>query len=335
MNIRAAGNGAGLWGYINFVGMQKNCPYWLLPLLSALAAACGPLAGDDAADNPKTAATQPALPDSFPAYWYSGLAEITSYRLSQARYGEIHPGTATLIFVTEPFSVSKQVKPDLYRAADPDHIPVLKLNVSTRFVTGIYPYALMLSVFQPIAGTPHHLALKAVAGVQEWCGLTYMQRNLHNGRYVERSFSYFESEGDQTLTHEPCLLEDALWNLIRINPEALPTGRHQLLPGCLYHRLSHQPSGVQWATLRKELRDHDKVDYYIEYETLRRSLVITYENRFPYRIRGWVETYPGFDGKLLATVAVADKTIRSAYWNHHHPDDRPLREQLNLPQDWQ
>ena len=33
-------------------------------------------------------------------YWYAGEAEITSYELNQARYGEIHKGKAVTVFVT-------------------------------------------------------------------------------------------------------------------------------------------------------------------------------------------------------------------------------------------
>ncbi|MDP7238046.1 MAG: hypothetical protein QGI34_15090, partial [Candidatus Latescibacteria bacterium] len=43
-------------------------------------------------------------PASFGDYWYQGKAEITSYTLKQARYGEIHDGHVVLIFVTEDFS---------------------------------------------------------------------------------------------------------------------------------------------------------------------------------------------------------------------------------------
>ena len=48
---------------------------------------------------------------SFDKYWYDGKAEISSYKLKQGRYGEIHRGTASLIFVTEPFSPQRFVKP--------------------------------------------------------------------------------------------------------------------------------------------------------------------------------------------------------------------------------
>ena len=37
-------------------------------------------------------------------YWYNNEAEISSYSLVQARYGEIREGKAVLIYVTETFS---------------------------------------------------------------------------------------------------------------------------------------------------------------------------------------------------------------------------------------
>ncbi len=44
-----------------------------------------------------------AIVDSqdFNDYWYDGKAEITSYKLEQARYGELHEGYVVLVFVTE------------------------------------------------------------------------------------------------------------------------------------------------------------------------------------------------------------------------------------------
>lgn len=48
--------------------------------------------------------------------WFSGEAELNRYRLSQARYGELHEGEAVLIFVTEEFLPQEQVST---RAARP------------------------------------------------------------------------------------------------------------------------------------------------------------------------------------------------------------------------
>ncbi len=88
--------------------------------------------------------------EAFGNYWYQGKAEITSYRLNQARYGEIHNGHAVLIFVTEDFSKSKQVKLDIPEYVPDDRLKVLKLNYVKKFDTGIYPYSIMTSIFTPV-----------------------------------------------------------------------------------------------------------------------------------------------------------------------------------------
>jgi len=51
------------------------------------------------------------LSEDFKQYWYAGDAEITSYRLKQARYGELWDGNAVLIYVTEPFLPENKSKP--------------------------------------------------------------------------------------------------------------------------------------------------------------------------------------------------------------------------------
>ena len=86
------------------------------------------------------------LSPEFKEYWYSGEAEITSYKLEQARYGELREGKAVLIFVTEPFLADKQVKAN---RSNPENIPVLKLNSTKKYLTGIYPYSIMSSSFYP------------------------------------------------------------------------------------------------------------------------------------------------------------------------------------------
>lgn len=106
---------------------------------------------------------------SFDKYWYDGKAEISSYKLKQGRYGEIHRGTASLIFVTEPFSPQRFVKP--YQE-NKQSISVLKLNFVKKFNTGIYPYSMMTSTFLPIDST---YSLKVSSSSQEWCGHTYME----------------------------------------------------------------------------------------------------------------------------------------------------------------
>ncbi len=282
----------------------------------------------------KTESVHPfILSDEFKAYWYAGKAEISSYKLTQARYGEIHGGSAVLVFVTEDFSKSKQVKLDDPEKAGDDRLPVLKLNMVKKFVTGIYPYSLMMSAFSPVDIIDYPHAVKTTASVQEWCGMTFTQINNRNGKFSAELNSYFETEGDQKQTFEECWLEDELWARIRIDPEKLPMGSQKVLPGSLYTRLSHQPLKIQEAKLRLEKREGKSL-YFIEYPSLKYLLLITFKNEFPYQIIGWEETFPGFDGKSLTTTAILDRTLVTDYWNHHNNSDRALREQLNLLKDF-
>ena len=48
-----------------------------------------------------------------------------------------------LIFVTEDFSASKQVKLDRPEKVPSDAVKVLKLNATRKFNTGIYPYSIL------------------------------------------------------------------------------------------------------------------------------------------------------------------------------------------------
>jgi len=93
------------------------------------------------ADQPKIIKRE--ISQQFKDYWYDGTAEINSYELQQSRYGQLHQGHAVLIFVTEDFSRSKQVKLDGPGNAVDDKASVLKLNLTKKFNTGIYPYAMM------------------------------------------------------------------------------------------------------------------------------------------------------------------------------------------------
>ena len=268
-------------------------------------------------------------PKGFDAYWYAGKAEITSYALEQARYGEVHNGTSVLVFVTEPFSNSKHVKLDDWRDQSGDNVSVLKLNMTKKFLTGIYPYSMMMSTFTPVSSNQYPQAFKVTTSSQEWCGHTWMQLNLENDNYRLKGFSYFESEGDVDEKVKTTLIEDELWTRIRLNPSSLPTGEIQLLPSTFFLRLKHKENKVEKA--EAEVRsipesaysDQPHQLYEIAYEN--RSLKIYFEASFPYTILGWEEAYAG-----LTTKAKRINTIKSAYWGENGNADRKIREELGL-----
>lgn len=272
------------------------------------------------------AMTLDSPPQSFDGYWRSNGAEISSYRLEQARYGEIHSGTAVLVYVTEPFSESKQVKLDNYKAAGADRLNVLKLNLSKKFLTGIYPYSMMLSTFTPLDGSP---MIKSTTSSQEWCGHTWLQLNRLDTGYRYTGFSYFESEGDQTGETSSVMSEDQIWTQIRLDPDKLPLGSIQLLPSTFYLRLRHQSIQPQscMASLSKE---GEVYQYSLVYDN--RTLTISFEGALPHRILEWEESYPSGFGNTqnLTTKASLMNTIRSRYWGKNSNEDRKIREELGL-----
>lgn len=265
-------------------------------------------------------------------YWNQGTAEITSYSLEQARYGEVHEGQAVLIFVTEDFSRSKHVKLDNPLAAGTDSVKILKLNFTKKFSTGLYPYSMMTSVFSPLDSlTP----LKVTTSSQEWCGHTFTQMNRTDAGYAQRQFSYFEGEGDETAMAEETNTEDGLWTTIRLDPGELPTGSIELIPGSMYLRLSHQQWGSRPAvgTLEPLEVGSGLLAYTVEYPDLDRTLTIRFEEAFPHRIEGWEETYRsgwGSSARRLTTRAERKKRIQTDYWTKNRVVDAGLRQRLEL-----
>lgn len=304
----------------------------ILSVLILSLVACAPTNSQD-----KKPINQPAeKPVNFNDYWYAGEAEITSYQLEQARYGEIHSGEAVLVFVTEPFSKSKQVKLDNWRDESEDNVSVMKLNMTKKFLTGIYPYSMMMSTFTPVSYDQHPDPFKVTTSSQEWCGHTFMQLNLQEKNYRLRGFSYFESEGDVDKTVSNVILEDELWTRLRFNPENLPLGKVEILPSTFYLRLRHQQTNPQMANASKldvhtsEFSDDPHSIYILEYDN--RKLSIYYEKEFPFAILGWEETYmSGFGNpERLTTKAKRINTIKSAYWGKNNNKDRELRKELGL-----
>jgi len=267
------------------------------------------------------------LSEDFKKYWYAGNAEITSYELVQARYGELREGKAVLVYVTEPFLAEKQVKADRNNS---DNIPVLKLNSTKKYLTGIYPYSIMSSSFYPVHDNQH--AIKVSTSVQEWCGHAYTQLN-NRAQFEINSHSYFETEADRTLSLDKNVLENEIWNKIRVNPDNLPVGESLMIPSLEYIRLRHQEIKAYKVTTEL-ITTGDLNTYRIYYPELDRKLEIQFSPKFPYTIQGWSESFKsGFGPKaqVLTSTATKINTIKSAYWGKNSNKDLALRKELGLP----
>lgn len=266
------------------------------------------------------------LSQEFKSYWYGGEAEITSYKLEQARYGELRDGHAVLVFVTEPFLADEQVKAN---RNNPDNISILKLNSTKKYLTGIYPYSIMTSTFYPVQDNQH--AIKVSNSVQEWCGHVYSQLNNRDEFEIE-SHSYFEGEADQRVILPKTLLEDEIWSKIRINPEELPQGNLQMIPSLEYIRTGHK--AIQSYEVIATLSSTDmQSTYTLDYKDLNRKLVIKFGTTFPYSIEGWTETFKsgyGPEAKVLSSKATRINMLKTSYWRQNGVEDEVLRKELGI-----
>jgi len=247
--------------------------------------------------------------DQFSNYWYSGKAEVVVYDLKQSRYGEVREGKSVLIFVTEPFSKSKHVKLDNPQASDSDHVPVLKLNKTKKYNTGIYPYSIMTSSYADISNGK---LLKVSTSVQEWCGHVFMQANAKNDDYLFKGHSYFESEGEQKETLKVTNLEESIFLKLRLNK--LKPGKIRLTPSQEQSRMLHIP----YEPTDAEIKISEEPEY--------KKVVVTYDHpmdlkteihvgkEFPYHILKWVESFER-GGKTHSTIATMKKINLLTYWN--------------------
>ncbi|MGB8330806.1 MAG: hypothetical protein WCE62_11820 [Polyangiales bacterium] len=265
---------------------------------------------------------------TFDAYWYQGKAELTRYALRQSRYGELHDGDAVLIFVTEDFLSTQQVKQE--HGDSPEAVSVLKLNAYRRFYTGIYPYTIMTTSFTPVR-PPGAATLKIGSTVQEWCGQVYTQLNRRDDGLHTQLHSYFQDEGDQNMILPNATLEDGIWAQIRVDPDAVQEGKQVIIPGLDYLRLRHEALRAYSATVTRtpdaetDLVDHTLTALRVSYAELGRDLVIYYEPDFPHVIQAWEENIGSQRSTAVRTHAIIDD-----YWHHNAPADSTYREALGL-----
>lgn len=266
------------------------------------------------------------LSKDFKDYWYAGSAEITSYDLEQARYGELRKGKAVKIYVTEPFLKDKQVKAD---GSNPDNVPVLKLNATKNYLTGIYPYSIMTSTFYPVHDNSH--AIKVAFSSQEWCGQVYAQLN-NREKFQINSHSYFETEADEDIVLDKLDLEDEIWNRIRIDPSALPIGDFKMIPSLEYIRLTHKELKGYKANGNLVTKD-GMSSYEISYPELGRTLTINFTEMFPFSIENWTDSFKsgyGTSAQTLTSTATKIKRLKTPYWRQNGNKDLSLRDSLGL-----
>lgn len=273
-------------------------------------------------------AADEALVKQYKDYWFQA-AEVSSYELTQQQYGQPRPGTAVLIYVTEPFLEKKGVKNDGLKITDNEEhsATALKLNRMEKFLTGVYPYSLMTSVFTPYEPGYDVQPYKVTFSAQDWCGQSFYQLNQREGGLKVQWRSYFQEPGDGEVAMTDFPVEDNMWNLIRLDPTDLPQGRCLMVPSFEFNRLGHVPPGPQEVEGKTETKGETST-YTMTYPKLGRVLAITYQTKFPHRILGWRERR---SANAKWTEAKLKTTKIMPYWEQNKPADTKLRKELQLP----
>ena len=261
------------------------------------------------------------LDQEFKNYWFDGTAEITSYELNQYRYGQNRKGSSVLIYVTEDFLPNKQVKANKESSST---LNILKLNRTKNFLTGIYPYSIMTSIFSRLEKKKP--LVKITSSIQEWCGQSYTQLN-RRGNLKISSHSYFEDEADQNINLKDNLTEDEIWTLIRTQPELLPKGKILILPSIEYLQLNHKK--IKFYEAEASIIQKKGINtYLIIYPELQRKHSISFKNVRPYGIIEWAEYDLRFPEQV--TKAKVIKTVKLPYWKLNNLGEENYRDSLGL-----
>ncbi len=259
--------------------------------------------------------------------WGDGNAEMSSYAAVSSRYGAPRDAELVLIYVTEGLNRATMVKDD---AAD-DALSVLKLNISEKFDTGIYPYSVMTSIFSPVDAyrAERFQPVKLTLTAQEWCGHVF--RGVWPGLEGFRStlYSYFagEDESDQTMQAPVgTLYEDALLIQLRELDGPFADGGDwsgHIVPSLWQQRVTHEPLAALAATITRTDADRDGkpvTRFVLTYGEYSRTYDV--EKASPKRVVAW-ETSTG-------DRAVLQGTDRLPYWRLNGPGDESNRARFGL-----
>ena len=267
-------------------------------------------------------------------FWQDGKAEVSVYELEQNRYNANHPGEVVNVFVLEDFLVDEQVKNETYQ--NPNSTQVLKNIRSTKFTSGIYDYAIHTSVFTPL-DVANHRTLKVTNTMQEWCGTSFLQLNKKDVGYNLEQRSYFEKEGDRSVNLKGAVVEDALFNQVRMDYKKLPVGEIEVIAKLSYLALKHkelksyEANGELGSYNGGVFDGEELLEYTYSIADQQRKVSIVFESKSPFKIVGFQESYPSaFDQKIRTTTAKLVSSKRLAYWEMNAPKDSTKRTELGL-----
>jgi hypothetical protein len=265
-------------------------------------------------------------------HWSDNRGELSAYHLVTPRYGELREGTLVWVYVLEQMDRRTWIKDDQGAVPQEHQTIVMKLNETMRFLTGIYPYSVMTSIFSPVGPwhserfSPTRITLTA----QEWCGQVYMRVMPQRDYFTVDIRSYFSAEGEKEY-HVPSgddvLFENALPIQLRELDGPFAGGgdwEGAIVPALWQQRISHEPLAAVPATISRSVITGDDgqgiTRFVLAYGEYRRTFDVEQES--PRRILGWT-TSEGERATLLGTQ-------RLTYWQLNQLGDERHLDSLGL-----
>ena len=161
--------------------------------------------------------------------------------------------------------------------------------------------------------------------------------NFKDSRYNVEQRSYLEKEGDVNYTTEGAFIEEEIFTVLRMNPQLLPTGNFTMIPSLNFNQLKHLKTksvnvkAAIWTYKESEFQGEKLNEYRVVFPDLKRKLRIIFENKAPYKIVGWLDSFPSaFDKQIRTTKAILKKQKMLPYWSQNSLNDSKLRKELGL-----
>ena len=124
--------------------------------------------------------------------------------------------------------------------------------------------------------------------------------------------------------------EDEIFNLIRLNPDLVPTGHLKLIPSLIFNRFTHVPLEAESAVISKRKIGANQGEIEVIYEEIGRKFLVRYMDAFPFEIMYWQETQTTKEGKEEVTSAVRKSVQMLDYWRKNGVQDESIRKSLGL-----
>ncbi|MDP3274364.1 MAG: hypothetical protein Q8Q09_04165 [Deltaproteobacteria bacterium] len=282
--------------------------------------------GGSATQLPRWPSPRARASSAFSQRWGDGRAELIGYEAVSPRYGHLRPAELVLVYVTEPFSRRTLIKDD--SAQGDDRMDMLKVNVSEKFQTGIYPYSLLTSVFCPsdVYGRERFSPAKITLSAQEWCGHVFAGVWPDQDAFLQRAMSYFASEGevDQRVSApSDVLYEDALLVQLRELDGPFANGSNwqgHVVPALWRNRRAHQTLVPDPARITRSQPSAEITRFRLETGQFWREFDV--ESSGEKRIAA-MRSSDGGRARLL-------RSARLPYWQLNSPGDESHRADLGL-----